>query len=165
MEYEMVYKVADSEFSLLYLIPFVFIIFGFLMIWYAFKKIKPNPKQRSFLIIFSVVFILFAISIILSEVSENWASRNRFKNIFENNEYKIAEGEIVNLKKMKFRGNYCKTFTVNEVYFECHQTGCRDQVYISSDFSGQFKENGQKVRLSYIIVKGKNRIIKVELKQ
>lgn len=165
MEYEIVYKVVDAEFSLLYIIPFAFIIFGFFMIWYAFKKMRNNPQQKTFLIIFSVVFILFAISLILSEVSEKWANRNRFKDIFENNEYKIAEGEIENLKKLKFRGDYCKTFLVNKAYFECHQAGCFDQEYNSSVFSGQFKENGQKVRLSYIIVKGNNRIIKVEIKQ
>ena len=108
-------------------------------------------------------------SFLYGEIEKKRISCN-IQNIISSNTFFTIEGEIKELHIMPKSGHDKESFKINNEYFEISYTGNypkKRTIYytLTKNRNGPIKYNGQKVRIDYIKIDGKNKIITMWVKK
>jgi hypothetical protein len=161
MNYELVYKSSLYDISIL----FISIVIVILCILSYFTFIIK--KRREKIISFFMTVLIF--SFLYGEIEKKRISRN-IQNIISSNTFFTIEGEIKELHIMPKSGHDKESFKINNEYFEISYTGNypkKRTIYytLTKNRNGPIKYDGQKVRIDYIKIDGKNKIIAMWVKK
>jgi len=161
MNYELVYKSSLYDISIL----FISIVIVILCILSYFTFIIK--KRREKIISFFMTVLIF--SFLYGEIEKKRISCN-IQNIISSNTFFTIEGEIKELHIMPKSGHDKESFKINNEYFEISYTGNypkKRTIYytLTKNRNGPIKYNGQKVRIDYIKIDGKNKIITMWVKK
>jgi hypothetical protein len=165
MDYKTVFEITNKGFDLILLLPVLFILIGLSISLFNIKYNKSKSPTKKFTIIFGFIFSGFALLMSLAIIPNKLSTWYKTNKIFENKEYQVVEGVIENFHPMPEGGHDIESFTVNGVKFAYSDYELIYGFNNAASHGGPLKENGQQVRLSYITIKGENRILKIELKQ
>jgi hypothetical protein len=114
----------------------------------------------------SSIVIIFFITLSLYGVYE----KNKLSNFIEDSmkfkKYDVVEGKIKKFHIMPKSGHDYESFEVNNKYFEIVYTGNYPDVKtlyytLTKNRKGPIKYNGQQVKIYYLRIDGKNKIIKM----
>lgn len=164
MDYKTVFEITEKGLDMFFFMPILFILIGIGISWFNIKYNKSTSSKKQFTIVFGFIFSGFALLFLLATLPSELSTRKETKQIFENKEYKVVEGQIENFHPMPHSGHDMESFTVNGVYFEYSDFVVHYGFNNTASHGGPIKRNGQQVRLSYITKNGDNRILKIELK-
>jgi hypothetical protein len=168
MNYTTVYEyVLPAGSNILYIIPLILIVgigIGILITLRLYNK--PFTVGRQLIKFFGYgltsVAGLFLI-IMIFNIPKMIASESSLKKDIVSNSFRILEGDIENFKTEYISGQTFDSFEVKDVYFKYSDYIIIKGFHQTSKNGGPIKENGQKVRISYREVEGKNCIVKLEM--
>jgi hypothetical protein len=160
--YTTVFDVREQAFEMKHLLPLMFVLVGIGIVWYA-RRYEVPPKRRS-RTLFGCLFTGIGLIVSLVMIPGYLSARSEYRHRMDVGQFDVVEGVIENFHPMPREGHQMESFTVNGVYFEYSDYKLMVGFNNTASHGGPIKRNGQEVRLSYIWVKGENRILKIELK-
>ena len=105
----------------------------------------------------------FIFSIIL--ISSILTSRLEIKEKYTSGRYTLLDGKIMDFHPMPVEGHSDESFTLNGIHFEYSDFEPMYSSSNSASHGGPIKFEGQQVRIGFITNKGKNIILRVDVKK
>jgi hypothetical protein len=166
-DFETIYEFSFNGSAIWHIIPiFLFIAFGFGIVYIVKKYFKRFTLQRQFILFFgwcigliaSIIFIVFIIKIpsIVRDEKE-------LKDMIKNETYLKVEGEVENFMAPRKSPNHFESFSVNGVDFRYSEYVIINGFHKTSNNGGPIKRNGQIVRIGYMKTSNENIILKLEM--
>jgi hypothetical protein len=142
-------------------LSFMFILLVTIFLYNNIVTLNNTVQNRIIKIVYKV-FSLAILSIFALNIYDNY----KVKQVFKYSSYQVEEGKIYNFKPMPKSGHGQESFEVNGKYFSIGYTGnypkTKTLFYtLTKNRNGPIKKNGQKVKIFYIDILGKNKIIKM----
>jgi hypothetical protein len=127
----------------------------------VFKSKLKTPLRVFFSLL--ALFILLLIGIDIYRLNYFIKERRRIKLLIQNHIYHTVEGEVQNFDPMPKQGKKLESFTVDGFRFSYHHFESTSFFYHhAASHGGVIKENGQKVKIDFIVLGSNNSIIKIE---
>ncbi len=164
MNYQTVFEVTDKSFSWMCLIPLLVSAVLFFFAWYNRKYRHGLPGVKIGIIVLTIIGgITLFISIIL--IPTSLLNQLETKQKYTSGRYQLIEGKIVDFHPMPVEGHSNESFTLNGVYFEYSDFQPMYSFNNSASHGGPIRFEGQQVRIGFITDKGKNLILRVDVKK
>ena len=168
MEYTTVFEFTPKASNYFHLIGlFIFVVIGFGFAFYTKRSDKNFSLLRQFKIFFGYLFggvALIMLILMVINIPKVISSERELKEVIENKNILIVQGEIDNFSQTPESGHIFESFTVNGIKFKYSDYIVIDGFHQTYRNNGPIKQNGQQVRISYIERDNENLIMKIEIK-
>ena len=163
MNYQTVFEVTDKSFSLMCLIPLLVSAGLFFFAWYNRKCRLGLPGVKTDIIGLCIIGgITLFVSIIL--ILDSLINQLEINKKYTSGRYTLKE-KIMDFYPMPVEGHSDESFTLNGIHFEYSDFEPMYSFNNSASHGGPIKFEGQQVRIGFITNKGKNIILRVDVKK
>lgn len=156
-DYILVYEISDNSTNYLWLIPFIPVIVGLIMIINQYNNNRNSLDKPSYgiIIIGSFCCFLGLMGVFLSFQSK--IPYDEILEIYRNEKYEVVEGLVHSFKKEQ----KSESFMVGEIKFKHYYAVIDHNNFINSNYTIY---DGRAVRIGYISRENSNIILKLEIK-
>lgn len=166
-KYEILYEYEFINSKIIDILPLFGITAFAIIITFLYKRNAKsiNSTINQILLSFLYIFIIFSsiISIIsISKIPGIISNEKQLKEVLKSKNYSIIEGKINNYKLDEVNGQYFESFSINDVRFKYSDDLIFYGYHQTSKNGGLIKENGQYIRISYIVLNQENLILRIE---